>query len=223
MAAGIFLAVAMLLFPALLHSRYDSHIAACQYQLQELSRSLLSYSDKNAGYFPMIPASGNRSVAGIYAPVLVHEGYLANSRSLVCPSSRLAHCADRWRVPTWGELDQAQARALRVLQRHLGGSYGYTLGYLDNGCYRPVRNAGRPYYALLSDAPSLHLPGRQSDNHGGRGQNVLFEDGHVVFLTECVETLGGDALFLNRPGYVEAGVDRQDSVIGDSQATPFPR
>ena len=36
--------------------------------------------------------------------------------------------------------------------------------------------------ALLSDAPGADAPGQILDSHGGRGRNVLFEDGHVDFL-----------------------------------------
>ena len=62
----------------------------------------------------------------------------------------------------------------------MGGSYGYCIGYVDQGVYQPTRNLGRPGFAIMADAPCEDRPGRQSDNHGGRGQNVLFEDGHVA-------------------------------------------
>jgi len=218
-AAGIVLAAGMLFFPAIAQSRYRSNIATCQHNLQQLGQSLVSYSDKRGGWFPMIPASGNRGVAGIYAPILLDEGYLAEPRWLVCPSSPLARALDSWHVATLSELDDAQGPQLVWLQHMMGGSYGYTLGYLENGRYRPLRNAARMHLAILSDVPSLHLPGRQSANHGGRGQNVLYEDGHIGFLPG-VEMLGGDALFSNRLGYEEAGIDPWDSVIGHPLAKP---
>ena len=55
-------------------------------------------------------------------------------------------------------------------------------------------------------------------NHGGRGQNVLFHDGHVEF---CVSRLvGGDDIYLNRDMKVAAGVGCSDAVLGSSAPRP---
>ena len=67
----------------------------------------------------------------------------------------------------------------------------------------------------------MHLPGYQSDNHGGRGQNVLFEDNHVRFVVNTITNNGGDAFFRNHDGFVAPGVNENDSVIGGSAASPF--
>jgi hypothetical protein len=109
------------------------------------------------------------------------------------------------------------------LQRTLGGSYGYTLGYVIDGRYCTPRHRGRISFALLGDSPSLHLLGGQSDNHGGRGQNVLFEDLHVQFLPTYTGVDLRDNLFRNRSGYVEAGLDEADSVIASSFVRPFTK
>lgn len=217
-AVGIVLALAMLFFPAIATSRFQSRIASCQYNLQRAGQALEDYSEDSRGLFPQIPLDGNRAVAGLYAPVLVDNQYLTETDVLVCPGSRLADNLSRWRVPSLEELDKARGRHLLELQRTMGGSYGYTLGYLENEQYQTPRNEGRAYFALMSDAPSLHMLGRQSDNHGGYGQNVLFEDNHVEFI---VDGIAYDRLFVNRDGYAEAGLDKSDSVIGHSSAPPF--
>ena len=217
-AGGIVLAVAMLFFPAIANSRFQSRIASCQYNLQSVGQALNDYSESAGGFFPRIPVDGNRAAAGLYAPILVDQQYLADTDTLVCPGSRLADNMSQWRVPSLAELDQARGRKLVALHRTMGGSYGYTLGYLDDGRYRTPRNEGRAHFAVMSDTPSLHLRGHQSENHGGRGQNVLFEDNHVEFIIDCVAY---DRLFVNRDGYAEAGLDKADSVIGHSAAPPF--
>jgi hypothetical protein len=165
--------------------------------------------------------SGNRAAAGIYGPILVEMQFLADQHSLLCPGSRLAHESHRWRVPRLEEIDRAEGQHLSLLQRLMGGSYGYPLGYLADGRYCPPRNEGRTYFALMADAPSLHLEERRSSNHCGRGQNVLFEDGHVTFVIECTTLPRIDALFVNRFGYAEAGADKDDSVIGASYMPPL--
>jgi hypothetical protein len=221
MGAALFIVAAMLFFPAIANSRFRSDIGRCQRNLQCLGMALCEYSQVNQGAFPRIPVSGHRAAAGIYGPILTDGGFLLDTRVLICPSSSLSeHLAD-WRVPSQSELDRAGGLRLARMQRSMGGSYGYTLGYMVGDRYYPPRNEGRLYFALLSDAPSLHLLGRRSSNHCGRGQNVLYEDGHIQFIVDQYHTPFRDALFVNRYGFAEAGADRHDSVIGGSNTPPL--
>src|SRR2546429_9060909 len=50
---------------------------------------------------------------------------------------------------------------------------------------RPPRSTLFPYTTLFrsADCPALDGKFGNSQNHGGRGQNVLYHDGHVVFKT----------------------------------------
>jgi hypothetical protein len=220
-AAGLFLAVSLMFFPAIAESRFRSHISTCQDNLRQLGNALAAYSEFNDGYLPSIPASGNRSVAGVYGPLLYHSQYFTDQTILVCPGSALSGQIDDFRIPRLVELDRAGGRELLAMQRTMGGSYGYTLGYQVGGQYTAPRNRGRSTFALMSDKPSLHLAASQSDNHVGRGQNVLFDDFHVEFLTTCTSKEGFDNLFRSRRGYFEAGLDDNDSVIGPSFMPPL--
>jgi hypothetical protein len=221
MFAGLVLVSAMLFFPAIANSRFRSDLRICERNLQRLGVAMYNFSDLNHGFFPSIPVSGNRAAAGIYGPILVHGGYIDDHRMLVCPGSSLADKIFEWCVPTLDDVDQARGIDLERLRRRMGGSYGYALGYLVEQRYHPPRNEGRAFYALMSDAPSLHLPGRQSSNHFGRGQNVLYEDGRVEFVVDHVRSRLRDALFVNRLGFAEAGADADDSVIGGSDMPPI--
>lgn len=221
--AGVLLAISLIFFPVMARSRYLSQVAQCQENLRQLGIALAGYSEQHDGFFPGIPLSGPRAFAGIYAPMLLESQRLENPRIVLCPGSRLAVQNVDFRIPSLGEFDEAEGIQLLMLQRIAGGSYGYTLGNMTTEGYRTPRNRVRQYFALLADAPSLHLPGRQSVNHGGRGQNVLFEDQHVEFLlTPHSEPLGDD-LFRNRFGYVEAGTDEADSVVVPSNVSPLLR
>jgi hypothetical protein len=215
-AAGVFLAASMLFFPAIANSRFRSHVTACQRNLQQLGYALTGYAEQHQGLFPEIPIEGNRAVAGVYAPLLAEHQLLTQPQWVICPASSLTHERSTWRLPTLEQIDRARGRQLRNLWRDMGGSYGYNLGYVADGKYLTPRNAGRAHYALLSDAPSLHLPGHQSTNHGGRGQNVLYEDNRVQFLVCTFVGAPANTIFLNRDGFAEAGIDEDDSVIGDS-------
>ena len=100
--------------------------------------------------------------------------------------------------------------------------YAYSLGFRDerSGAYHgpsdnPNSSSQTP---IMADRPPAQGLPHNSINHGGAGQNVLYADGHVKFLTE--RTHGGDDIFLNRALEVAAGVDAADIVLGYSSARP---
>lgn len=215
---GIVLSAVVLIFPAIETSRFKAQLFTCQDHLRQLGQSLTDYSMRHRGFFPQLPQPGTVAAAGIYAPVLLRDGFLDDKRSVLCPGSTLA--ADpQFRVPTVDELQTAGGQDLARLRSVMGGSYGYSLGYMEDGQYHPTRNLGRSQFALMADAPSVSLPGHQSLNHGGRGQNVLFEDGRVLFLT-TPKAGEGDDFFVNDAGVVAPGDHRNDSVIGTSDTVP---
>lgn len=218
-AVGIFLAASLLVFPALESSRFKSRVIACQGNLRQVGVALVQYSQRNRGMFPQTPLNGPLAAAGIYAPTLVHEGYLPESQRLVCPESLLA-VEPGFRVPRVEELLLAPTpERLSHLRARMGGSYGYSLGHVEGSQYYGPRNRGRAMFALLSDTPSV-LPNHQSVNHGGRGQNVLFEDGHVRFYPSSQPQTLADDFFVNDTGEVAPGSHPDDSVIGPSDAAP---
>ena len=222
-AAGICAAAAILLFPAIASSRQQAAVLHCQNNLRQIGHALVDFSRHNQGNFPLVAATGNMGVAGSYAPLLKEAGLIEQDSTFVCPSSALANDSGDFRIPDQAELMELDGKPLQLAQRKLGGSYGYAFGHLDeNNQYRANVNRSRPRFAILSDAPSLHLEHRRSANHGGGGQNVLFEDNHVEYLKRCCasEELG-DNVFLSDRGLVEAGRHYNDAVIGDSSSRPI--
>jgi hypothetical protein len=77
----------------------------------------------------------------------------------------------------------------------------------------------RVRFAIVADAPTLTAP-YQSLNHGGCGQNVLFEDQHVQYLTTCRAHGCRDDIYTNDDGIVGPGKHLHDSVLGRSHARP---
>ena len=64
--------------------------------------------------------------------------------------------------------------------------YAYSLGYHDEDGYHGPGDAPQTAMSqlpLISDRPPAEGILKNSINHGGGGQNVLFSDGHVRFLT----------------------------------------
>jgi len=218
-AVGIVAAMSLLALPAIQNSRFNSRLAACKDHLRQLGLALTQYSETHDDYFPPVYDRGHRAGAGSYASVLVTDEFVDGSHWFVCPASPLAEDRD-FRVPLLSELESASPEQLARWRASMGGSFGYNLGFLENGRYYGPRNLRRPYFALMADAPSSVLPGYQSINHGGRGQNVLLEDGHVLFYATPRPHVRADDVFVNELGMVDAGKHRNDSVIGSSASVP---
>ncbi len=213
-------AAALLIFPAVANSRFSARCAACQDNLHELGTALAQYSQTNGGYFPAVPTQGKLATAGIYAPVLFQNKLINDVSRFVCPDSRLAAQRNSFRIPTYSELELAPSSKVVDLRPTLGGSYGYNLGYTRDGSYYPTKNLYRDNFAIMSDSPS-DRPDHQSENHGGLGQNVLFENGSVKFLTQSKPEGSNDDIFTNDAGLVAAGLQQNDSVVGASQTAPI--
>jgi hypothetical protein len=218
-AVGVCVAAVALIFPLIHASRAHSQVAACANKLREIGLALTGYSERHSGLFPEVAESGNLSAAGVYAPRLVEAGYLSDSRIVICPGSPLADRPD-FRIPKLDEVREASPERLRELQATMGGSYGYALGYRENGKYKPTRNRYRDDFAVAADVPADDLS--TSPNHGRSGYNALLEDGHVIYL--CTRHLDGsnDDIFCNDLGLVEPGCNANDSVVARSDVSPSP-
>lgn len=207
-AGSIAAAVAVLLVPAIYQSRADSQLIACRNNLKDVGMALASYRDRHPKASPA--AHPQITAAGMWAPTLVSEGYLPQDRSLVCPSSPLAEDKE-FRIPRVEELENLKPEQLAVALPQLSGSYGFTLGHRDkDGKYHPPVQKGRSKFAVMADAPGEGPT--NSPNHGGEGQNVLYEDCHVEYLKGCHDCEGQD-IFRNDLGKVAPGTHADDSVI----------
>jgi hypothetical protein len=230
-AAAIFLAASVLFLPALHQSRLAAGVTGCQNNLRELGRSLAQFANVNGGHFPSLVHGDGQFPAGVYATKLSDNGLLGDSSMVICPSSAQASQIGQLHVPGFDEIQNASRDRQAELYRSMGGSYGYNLGYLSDGRYHPTKNLQRPTFALMSDAPDSEtarahgatVPAQLSSlNHCRKGQNVLFEDGHVEFLQGCNAEGCPDNIFLNDRGQPTAGIHSNDAVIGPSHAHPLP-
>lgn len=205
-----------ILFPTINYTRQHSRIMACQDNLRKVGVAMMNYSEINEGGFVAIPESGNLAASGCYAPILKDAGFVEDDSIFSCaglaanqPPVRIASCDQ-----ICAAKDEIQIANYR---KTMGGHYGYTMGYCENNKYCAPRYMGRSNIVLLADQPSIDLPGRQSSNHNGRGQNCLFEDGRVMFVKG--HALAGDALFENDYGIVAPGSHALDNVIAPSHLT----
>jgi hypothetical protein len=218
-AAGVCLAAACLFFPAVANSRWHAQMAGCQNNLRELGTSLAQYSNTAGGYFPVIPLNGNLSFSGIYAAKLAARGLMPDQRVILCPGKGSTYLL---KIPPLQDIAAAQGPQLVRLHRTTGGDYAYALGYVQRGHLYGNRNQGRWNVAILSDAPLEKLRNTAIGTHG-RGQNVLFEDGHVRFMTKRTRPgVPSDDMFVNDQMLVRAGLHPEDNVLAPSYVSPLP-
>lgn len=220
-AAGLFLAATGLFWPAMNQSRFAAKVTQCQNNLRQIGVALASYSDLYKRQLPAGSADAEHSGAGMYAVVLNEHGLLPQVRILICPASPLVDTVDKFRLPTTKQLAIADPALRAKLRREMGGSYGYSLGFIKDGVYQSPRDLRRAMRALMADAPHAGTPEHDSLNHGGYGQNVLFEDLHVQFMVHCHPKDCLDHIFENDEGQQRAGCHEDDSVIGASDSLPL--
>jgi hypothetical protein len=223
-AAGIFLAATMLFWPAMNQSRFAARVRGCQNNLRQIGTAMTSYSDFHGRQFPAVTLSNARlNRGGMYAVMLNEKRLLPGTYVVLCPASPLAEEADDFNVPTQQELLAASDEEAARMIRRMGGAYGYSLGFYIKGRYQPPTDLGRSTHALMADAPSGDPSDRFSSNHGRCGQNVLFEDMHVKYLTTCRQRECEDHIFENEKGQMHAGLHPDDTVVGTSDAIPVLR
>lgn len=211
---GVILVFAAILFPALAVTRYNSRVAKCQDNLRTLGVAFLKYSEMNEGAFPSIPEGGNMSVAGCYGPILKEVSLVTDDSVFACAGRGIDREAPVC-IPTVDMVKCSDCpQQTRYFQKSMGGDYGHSLGHTEDGSYRGASRLGRSHYVVLADVPSCSNSLGGSNNHSGRGQNVLFEDGRVLF--NCSTAVGEDAIYENNVGLVAPGTDRYDSVVAPS-------
>jgi hypothetical protein len=223
-ATGVVLAIGMLLLPALRDSRCASRRLDCQDNLRELGVALANYSESNQRY--MLRVRPNEHT-GKFALYLVRRGLLDPQQSpkvMICPSSALAEeiRAGRttFRMPSWEEFNASRGNERQWYIRTTGGSYAYRLGWNDHGQYRTLRNTYCRSVPILADAPNTEPTEYTSSNHGGCGQNVLFQDQSVRYVTGCFLPGAKDHFFLNYNGQQVPSDDPFDTVLAPSEARP---
>ncbi|NQT38606.1 MAG: hypothetical protein HQ581_14005 [Planctomycetes bacterium] len=213
MAVGtvILVMAVALLVPAVQYSRFNSRVLSCQNNLQQIGQGLFAYSDHHGGYFPHVATHGRMGVAGSYGSTLLADGYLQDSRLVVCPDSPLAD-ERQFEVPLPEFVLTAPPEQVPHWQRRMGGSFLYGFGYIEDGRYRGRQNRARPRLALISDV---------SSNHGPRGFNLMYESGRIVFLCRVEPSELGDDPFHNDAQEIAAGLCAADAVLAPSDRAPI--
>jgi hypothetical protein len=225
-ATCVLVALAALLFPALRGNRDYARRSTCQNNMRSIGAALMDYSLQFNGALPEIGPQDN---AGAFVIALADGGMISREELvdlLVCPESDLAERVNRgcvrMRIPTRDEYLAAKGAEREFMRQVMAGDYAFSMGYRDQqGRIRQVHFIASRERPMLADAPSAAIAGYQSANHGGCGQNVLFQDLSVRYCKQCKCQKRRDHWFLNDDGQPAAGRHEADMVLGASAATPI--
>jgi prepilin-type processing-associated H-X9-DG protein len=196
------------------------YVAECQNNLRVFYTALKAYADNHGNRLPSVAeVEPPRNVAGMVVPILMEAGTLPRDANVGCPgNTKPRTCA-----LTLADLQGLDPESFKRRAQELSCCYGYSLGYQDEtGYHGPRIDPGLPHGQLpiMADCPPRDPTNGNSVNHGRRGQNVLFLDGHVRFCGSRDVGVDHDDIYLNRAGRQAAGLDVMDTVLGSSAASP---
>lgn len=213
-AAGIFLAGLATLLPAVHRSRSQMQQAACTFNLQKIGLALSNYANANHTY----PHTPPGYPAGYFAVQLQDAKLLEDTSILTCPCR-----GDDVRIkslPGCREFDAMMAASPLECQQLLGHEYAYHAGFRrPGGDVGPVPRelAVQAPLPLVADLPPMDdfrgVREGNSPDHGGGGQNVLFNDMSVRWLrSRALPNLDPD-IYLNKDRQPAIGLDSSDVAL----------
>ena len=218
-AASILLLASSLVFPGLNMIRSQYSIKACQNNLRGFYQALMAYSDNHMGALPMAEGLPPHDFAGIMVPMLRGSGYLTGGVSVNCSAGGSQPGTDL----TVESLDAEMGRDRIQYEKDVflvGGSYAYPLGYRQNNHHYGLRRVpGYDMLPIMADRPPFTQQWGEavwsgnSLNHGGKGQNVLFLGGRVIFATTRNVGIDNDDPYVNEDGLPRPGRRMADSVL----------
>ncbi len=213
-AAGIFAAGLLTLFPAMQRGKARMAQSSCTFNLHHLGFSLSQYSGLH-GTYPYVSSGEPGSRAGMFAVLLHDQEMLEGVTTLDCPGNGVSKLIPP--LPPFSKICQDEAKDPNCPNCLHHFDYAYNLGYRHpTGQPGPISSRLQAAIPLLADNPG-HANGKilegNSPNHGGAGQNVLYSDGHVSWhSTRRLNAVDAD-MYLNEFGHAAPGVSPPDTVL----------
>ena len=221
-AASVFFAAILTLSVPLLRSRMQMDLTVCASNLGKLGVSLGMYKTTHGGY-PLVPAS---LPVGIYGLMLQDARALDDPNILLCPSAAKGRGGST--LPGYDRFREMAKDSPDVCRDLVGAHFAYNVGYRRaDMSAAPVSATAGSMTPITADGPGWSIEGRvldgNSPNHGGRGQNVLYADGHLEWRrNRWVSTQDAD-LYLNEAKQPAAGLHAADSAVMSSASPAWVR
>ena len=186
-AAAAILLLAVIVIPSLREAHIQAGIDRCASQAGQVGSGLLAYANENEGYLPAVssplhrwlPTDSEGAASTSDALFKLVRDQYATPAAFQCPGVR--------RTGQGGFVVQAGMTDFPA-EKFIDYSYQYSLPPSRVNILRPVLQAQAKRMAIFADRTPLFARGRfrkdkleqcTSENHGGRGQNVLYLDMHV--------------------------------------------
>ncbi|MCP4255480.1 MAG: DUF1559 domain-containing protein [Candidatus Scalindua sp.] len=190
--------LAGILLPVLSRARESARKTQCMSNVKQIGMGLIMYANENAEAFPV---SGTDAMLSLN---LLYPDYVSDPRTFNCPSDTFVTTATNAGITAADAFDKDEC------------SYGYDYTHTQADDADVALAADRPTNAATATTPTANT---NSPNHGGttgtvangdtagRGQNVVYVDGHVEFV---ISPLAG--------WYSSDGTTRDD-IYGDGAVT----
>jgi len=189
--------LAGILLPVLSRARESARKTQCMSNVKQIGMGLIMYANENNELFPSSTTSAMASLS------LLYPDYVSDSRTFNCASDTSVTNATQNEGPT----DMAKGVAFNKNDCSYG--YDYTHSQADDADV-----------ALAADRPPTSPDATtNTDNHNGRGQNVVYVDGHVEFVNSPLAGWYGtdgttrDNVYTNSAGGTGASTIGTDTVI----------
>lgn len=198
---GIIGLLAGILLPVLSRAKESARRTQCASNMRQIGMGLIMYANENEDVFPrdtttVVERPAMRSFN------LLFNTYVSDNRIFKCPSDvTVTNATNAGMSPATADdsFDQTEC------------SYGYDFTHTQ------ADDAG---VALASDRPPVNPNAiANSPNHNGRGQNVVYIDGHVEFVNSPLagryeaDGVTRDNIFLNTAGDAAASSGGPDTSI----------
>jgi prepilin-type N-terminal cleavage/methylation domain-containing protein/prepilin-type processing-associated H-X9-DG protein len=190
--------LAGILLPVLSRARESARKTQCMSNVKQIGMGLIMYGNENSEAFPV---SGTNAMLSLN---LLWPDYVSDPRTFNCPSDTFVTTATNAGITAADAFEKDEC------------SYGYDYTHTQADDADVALAADRPTNAANATTPTSNT---NSPNHGGttaavatgdtagRGQNVVYVDGHVEFR---ISPLAG--------WYASDGTTRDD-IYGDDGAT----
>jgi len=193
--------LAGILLPVLSRARESARKTQCMSNVKQIGMGLIMYANENSETFPSSTAS-NPSMASLN---MLYDTYISDNKVFNCPSDTSVTAATNAGMSVYTS----------------GGSQAFTQTQSSYGYDRSHTQADDADVALLADRPPAGTPDSttSSANHNGRGQNIVYVDGHVEFVNSPLagwyssDGTTRDNIYLNTAGSAAVSTGGTDTAI----------
>jgi len=193
--------LAGILLPVLSRARESARKTQCMSNVKQIGMGLIMYANENSETFPSSTAT-NPAMASLN---LLYDTYISDNKVFNCPSDTSVTAA----------LNAGMSVSTS------GGTEAFTQTQCSYGYDRSHTQADDADVALLADRPPAGTPDSttSSANHNGRGQNVVYVDGHAEFVNSPLagwyssDGTTRDNIYLNAAGSAAVSTGGTDTAI----------